>query len=133
MQNITQQSEHSKSYSLNLCQSKKYISPQTCTLYQPTNLHRLLYQPTNLYTVNSFIDPRWSNGSIAVHSVHNKFKIYIHTKKRRAGLVLSCLVFHLIQYEEPAEKCVYAMFSHFRTKISYQNIESAVHNSIAVW
>ena len=36
-------------------------------------------------------------------------------------------VFHLIQYEEPAEKCVYAMFSHFRTKISYQNIESPVY------
>ena len=41
MQNITQQYEHSKFYSLNLCQSKKYISPQTCTLYQPTNLHTL--------------------------------------------------------------------------------------------
>ena len=95
MQNIRQQSEHSKSYSLNLCQSKKYISPQTCTLYQLTNLHTLsahkpahfispqtciLYQPTNLYTVNSFIYPRWSNGSIAVHSVHNKFKIYIHRR-----------------------------------------------------
>ena len=49
MQNITWQPEHNKSYSLNLCQSKKksahkpahFISPQTCTLYQPTNLHTL--------------------------------------------------------------------------------------------